>query len=366
MNRYKAKTPGRPPKTTCRALIPLDTKKIRAEYLKAYKRRKKALEKIEAELQQFDENDEPEFQQFLARTFGAEQTRERELAERIRLCIMRYEKIRFLAGENRMSKERYCHTLSEKVTAELDFWAVLEAELLAFQEAGRKTREEEFGESEDSAHDSGWDEDGEDEADDDFDSECDEAFKQFLGEDGNTPGSESDQRDLKKLYRELCLRYHPDRAGAHDAKTKCLWIEIQEAYQDGNLVRLRSIHAGIDLETGKTELGCAEIDSMILDLGGRIREIRSELRARKQAPYWGFSSWTEKKRKQAARELKFEFDREFQIGGRKLRQLEAELEQLLHAWKPKSQSAQKPGRKTKAELRMEIEAEIADLFDLDF
>ena len=134
---------GRPRKEICRALIPLDTKKICAEYLKVFKRRKKALEKLEVELLRYDENDEPEFQKFLARTFGAEQTRQRELAERIGLCHARHEKICFLAREHRMSKARYCYCLSVKVTPEIDFWSILEAELAAFLEADRKAREDE-------------------------------------------------------------------------------------------------------------------------------------------------------------------------------------------------------------------------------
>ena len=74
---------GRPPKNPCRALIPLDTAKIRWEYQREYKRRKRVLERLETQLQQYEESDEPEFRKYLARTFGAEQTLHRELAEQI-------------------------------------------------------------------------------------------------------------------------------------------------------------------------------------------------------------------------------------------------------------------------------------------
>lgn len=366
---------GRPRKETCRALIPLDTKKIRAEYLNVFKRRKKALEKLEAELLRYDENDEPEFQKFLARTFGAEQTRQRELAERIGLCHARHEKICFLAREHRMSKERYCYCLSVKVTPEIDFWSVLETELAAFLEADRKMREEEeqreFEEDAREFRDDDDDDDdyGEEDDDDEFSGDPEDVFKRILGslfgEDEDPPPSESGERDLKRLYRELCLRYHPDKAGLHDAKTKRLWNEIQEAYSNRDLARLRFIHAGIALESLETELVCSEIGEMIFDLDWRIRETRSELRARKQTPFWGFSSWTEKRKKQAVKEIRFEFERSLQMAGRQLRQMETELERLLRAWKPKPQSASMPRRKTKAELRKEMEAKISDLFDFD-
>ena len=45
---------GRPPKNPCRALIPLDTAKIRRGYLKEYKRRKKVLERLEEQLQRYE------------------------------------------------------------------------------------------------------------------------------------------------------------------------------------------------------------------------------------------------------------------------------------------------------------------------
>lgn len=366
---------GRPRKETCRALIPLDTKKIRAEYLNVFKRRKKALEKLEAELLRYDENDEPEFQKFLARTFGAEQTRQRELAEQIGLCHARHEKIRFLAQEHRMSKERYCYCLSVKVTPEIDFWSVLEAELAAFQEADRKMREEEErSEFEEDAREFRDDDDGdcdygEEEDDEEFAGDPDDVFKHIFGalfdEDEEPPPSESGERDVKKLYRELCLRYHPDKAGLHDAKTKRLWNEIQEAYHSRDLARLRSIHAGAALESQKTELVCSEIGEMIFDLDWRIRETRSELRIRKQTPFWGFSSWTENRKKQASKEIRFEFERDLQATGRQLRQMEAELERLLRAWKPKRQPVSTPKRKARAEWREEMGAEIPDLFDFD-
>ncbi len=104
--------------------------------MKQYKRRKKALEKLEAQLLQYEESDEPEFQKFLASTFGAEQTRQRELVERMRLCQTRYEKIRFLARKKHMVQGRYCFSLLSKVTENVDVWAVLETELQAFQESG--------------------------------------------------------------------------------------------------------------------------------------------------------------------------------------------------------------------------------------
>lgn len=110
--------------------------------------------------------------------------------------------------------------------------------------------------------DSDWDEADED------DLNLDDVFKKLLDsfgiptddfEDESTmhpfgQGEEEDKiRELKKLYRELCLQYHPDKMGVHDAKMAQTWLDIQTAYQKGNLDRLKAIRAGLDLMEGKKE-----------------------------------------------------------------------------------------------------------------
>ena len=365
---------GRPPKNPCRALIPLDTDKIRLGYLKEYKRRKKVLERLEEQLQRYEESDEPEYRKYLARTFGAEQTLLRELTEQIHLCQNRYEKICFLAHESHMSKERYCFTLRSQLTSEQNFWELLEMELQRFLESGRKTREEEKREYEKSARELrsavfGVDEDEDIEMDetceddDDFEKIFQKLFDNLLGDDDNIPEEESEVSELKKLYRELCLQYHPDRMGAHDAKTQRLWHEIQDAYVNRDLEGLRAIRSGIELESGETTLSCSEIDEMLLDIEWSIREKRSELRAQKKTPIWGFSSWTEQKRKQIAKEIKSEFDQNAQMTRLQLQRLKTELERLLQ-WKPKEKKRPIPQKKTNAQLRNEKLADIPDLFDL--
>lgn len=365
---------GRPPKNSCRALIPLDTAKIRWGYLKEYKRRKKVLERLEEQLQRYEESDEPEYRKYLARTFGAEQTLLRELTEQIHLCQNRYEKIRFLAHESHMSKERYCFTLRSQLTSEQNFWELLEMELQRFLESGRKTREEEKREYEKSARELrsavfGVDEDEDIEMDetceddDDFEKIFQKLFDNLLGDDDNIPEEESEVSELKKLYRELCLQYHPDRMGAHDAKTQRLWHEIQDAYVNRDLEGLRAIRSGIELESGETTLSCSEIDEMLLDIEWSIQEKRSELRAQKKTPIWGFSSWTEQKRKQIAKEIKSEFDQNAQMTRLQLQRLKTELERLLQ-WKPKEKKRPIPQKKTNAQLRNEKLADIPDLFDL--
>ncbi len=355
-------------RNTCRALIPLNTKKIRNGLLKTYKRRKKVLERIEAQLEQYNENDEPEFQKFLALRFGAEQTRLRELAEKLSLVQMRREKLRFMAREERMPQGRYCAYLESKATPETDFWAVLENEIMEMQEEQRRLDEEfEYCQG-----DNEWDNDCDNEDDDipfldnEFEEDFDEDFEETVEKNiksifGHLFGdifpdtenhSADNEKNLKKLYRELCLRYHPDKTGEHDAKTRRLWLSIQDAYHAGDLSKLRAIHAGIEIESGNTDLVCSDIDAMIGDIEWSIHMTRNQLRNTKKTPNWGFSTWTAKKRKQAEQELLESYRYELEMAEHQLRKKEAEIERIRNSYRRKKKKAQMQNQ--------------PDLFQLDF
>jgi hypothetical protein len=365
------KLPLRISKTTCRALIPLDTAKIRKELLKVYKRRKKVLERIETQLEQYNENDEPEFRKFLARRFGAEQTRLRGLAEKIHLIQMRREKLRYMACEEGMSQNRYCAYLESKVTPETDFWTVLENKILEFQEEQQRL-DDEFERYCRECDDDEWDDDGEDDDDEIFfeDDEFENEFAGFADEIEDMFGkgarsifdrlfgdilpaeesrSKGDETALKKLYRELCLRYHPDKIGEHDAKTRRLWLSVQEAYQLGDLSRLRAIHAGLEIESGNTQLFCSDIDAMIGEIEWSVHMSRNQLRNIKKAPHWGFSAWNDEQRKQAEQELLEYYHYELAMAEQQLRKKEAELERIRNSFRSK-----KKKRKFDPELQPDL------------
>lgn len=379
MSRRKGKNttaskPGRKTKVSCCALITLDTTKIRKEYLKKYQRRKKVLDKLEAQLKKYHECDEPEFEKFLAQRFVAEQNRQRELEEQIQLCQSRYGIIHFLASECGISNELYCAKLLAKVTQENDFWSVLDTELQEFRDEKRKRAEEyarqrkTFEEENEHLYDDDDDDFGDwnDEYDPGESDEDEDVFKHFFDELFGgmlTPGnlsSQSDQKDIKKLYRELCLQYHPDKIGAHDANTQKIWISIQNAYQDGDLARLRTIHTGIAIDSGKTEFSCSVIDDLIMDVEWSIQETRSEIRKKKRSQFWGFFEWTQKQREHAEREIKAAFARELREAEYHLLLLEKKLERILT---PKPKPNPKIG--SKREWYQKAAAQHPDLFTMD-
>lgn len=363
-------------KTGCRALVPLETEKVRGEYMKRYKRRKKVLEKLEAEMREHSESDESEYRKFMARTFGTEQTKQRELAEQLNFFRERYEKIKFLAKHNKLAMGRYCFNLHSKVTEAKGFWEILEDELDALVEAER-AREEALRKEEEEAHkreeefrrahpDVFFDDDGGDEwddGDDDWDSPeslAEKMFKEMFGHlfgEDNPLGEEekADPEELKHLYRELCLLYHPDRIGTHDSKTQTVWNSIQEAYQRGDVNRLRAIRAAGELEGGNGDVSCSEMDGVIDEIDVRIYERREELRRMKREPYWGFSSWTDRKLKGVVKEIREEFaqlncEMEYDI-----REIEKKINKVVR-WKPA------PPPKSRAQRMEESYGDAPDLF----
>ena len=368
---FAKRNSGRPKKVRCTALIPLDTAKIRKELLKVYKRRKKALEKLEAQLQQYSESDEPEFQRFMAQRFGAERSRIRELTEKIHLTQMRMEKIRCMAQEEGISRREYCFYLESKVTPETDFWAVLENEIQAFQEEQRRIDEEfeqycrECDDDDDSVQiDGEFEEDFEDsdELGDEFDGIFGQGGKSifdrlFEGLFPEEKPSKDDAKSLKKLYRELCFRYHPDKAGEHDAKTRRLWLSIQEAYDAGDMARLRAIHAGLEIESGKTELVCSDIDAMIGDVEWSIHMTRNQVREVKRSLCWGFSAWTKTRRSKAEQELTGMFKRDVEMTEEQLRQYEMELDRI-RSFRPRQKKQQQKKPRFNPELQ-------PDMFEFD-
>lgn len=360
-------------KTLCRAVIPLDTRKIREKYLKNYRTRKKQLEKLESQLDVIREHDEPEYQKFLALNFGAEQTRLRELEQSVMFCEMRIDKIRFLADCLEISPSQLCGRLMRKVTPEHDFWYCLEEALMQWHEdEERREREEQLQEEaerrerearksrrknkpQDEWDEQDFDDEFEDMLDsifgDDDDYDDDEEDYDFDDDDGeyvafeekanrffdglfglnDQPEKETDDgQELKKLYRELCMQYHPDRSGIHDARMKRIWNEIQEAYRNGDLDRLRFFRFNADADHEKNALNCSELQNVIDELEDSILCVKADLKSAKYQPYYGFSAQNGAQREQTVKKLRQEFLKRISSGEKYLQKKEMQLDKLIH------------------------------------
>jgi len=350
-------------KSRCLALIPLDTKKIIAEQMKVYNRRKKVLERLEVQIASIVEKDEPEYQKFLARNFGAEQTRQREIQSEIFMNQTRYEKIRFMASEKRMRPDRYCYVLSQNVTDDHDFWHLLDEEIEKYrqEELEREKKETMYREkmrnksNSDSTEDWQYEDDPEsmwdrtDEFDDpddevwfdDFDKEFEKILNKMFGIPDSQEMTAETQKELKKLYRELCLKYHPDKVGKHDARLQRIWNEIQSAYEDADIDRLRSIYFDCEMKAGKRDLCSSEIDELILNVQRRINVLRDELFHQKKTPFYGFSVLNEVQKNELEKRIRKDMTILIQEGERQLSALKNKIDKVLHGWKPKTKMVKK-------------------------
>jgi len=367
-------------KIRCRALIPLDTGKIRAKYLKNYRSRRKKLEKLECRLKEIQEQDEPEYQKFLARHFGTEQTRLRELEQSLQVCELKIEKIRFLASRRRIQPAVLCYRLSQKITPEHDFWYCLEEALNEWHEEEIKREQEDRRREEEERRErqarreqrkkktgDEWDEqDIEDDFDDfldsvfgeifedsdedfepdedsaaDYEDAANQFFDELFGFKVRPEEKNDDNRELKKLYRELCMLYHPDRTGSHDARMKRIWNEIQTAYQNGDLDRLRFFRFNAGADDEKKELTCSELQKLIFELEDSIIGLNADLKSAKYQPYFGFSSASGQQREMTVKILRQEFSKRISDSEQYLQKKEMLLENLLNGWKPGKKKVRK-------------------------
>lgn len=113
--------------------------------------------------------------------------------------------------------------------------------------------------------------------------------------------------EIKKLYRTLCLRHHPDKTGVYNEK---LWLEIQDAYEKGSVKKLRELlkRPVAKADDSSFGLSCEEIQAMIDALEKEFKPVRADLRSAKKSPAWDFLKWDERKREERREDLSRQAD----------------------------------------------------------
>ena len=99
-------------------------------------------------------------------------------------------------------------------------------------------------------------------------------------------------KDLKKLYRKIAERTHPDKVG--NDKYASVFSAAAEAYSSNNLAKILKICGNMNIEI--IEL-CPESIALLKD---NIKEISVSIYHKKQTAAW---TWTEAKNEQQKREL---------------------------------------------------------------
>ena len=109
----------------------------------------------------------------------------------------------------------------------------------------------------------------------------------------NDAGKQENPTDrIKKLYRQIVKRLHPDVHPDPTEREKALWNLAMKAQQDGDLEQMERIFeelTGMDLpeETfDHTEEGCTKLEELVIKLKERLRLLEEEIaRIRSDHPY---------------------------------------------------------------------------------
>jgi len=148
-------------------------------------------------------------------------------------------------------------------------------------------------------------------------------------EEGATESSvENANRDvrIKQLAREMAFALHPDQCGEHDEQKLELWHRVQAAVKAKDLDELEVLHAHMQLMLGDVSPNVSV--SRLQDLTEMYRRSRGALRRQirqfRSSPSWAFLSFGERERSRLRRRLELELREERRELVLDLRDLERE------------------------------------------
>lgn len=324
-------------RSTVRALIPLDTEKIRKSELNKLKRSKKTCASLADQATQFEKKEIPAFAKWLQSECG-------ELIQTnntLRGKLSAVQNILYLT-------EDLCATFPQYTVKEC-----ADAAAHYIETKGEIPKGFEFF-FEDEPADEFEDNDPLDEEEaeaarkffdslfDDFDDESD-----FDGPDPFAPTKQQqkkwaeEEKCIKKLYRNIIRKLHPDRAGSSTPEQQELWHAAKKAYDTNDLETLQHIEANCDLLNDKL-IRLASISSIRSGTNfykQTSTQIRRALRQLKQQPEWGFLSWTQKKKKSVLRDYTAELDYDLTMLSLQYSNLERRLKQMRKAPRKKVKKA---------------------------
>lgn len=270
----RRKTESRAPAGTklCWAIVPIDGQPIRDKARREYQKVRRDLDRVRRDLEQFEQMDQPLFDRWLHRQFGALLTELREVSAKLRAQ-------RDLLFE--IQTESFLSDCSHTRAYERVMWRREHPQ----PEPDDVPNEAEPGGARDFA--------------DAFKA----AFEQFqngfanaFGSSDNTfssaPGAPRPMaRRLKELYRALARRLHPDILEKACPQKAEWWHQVQAAYENGDADQLQSILTLCEIE----EQGITAHTSVSLllrvtrQLKSSLRTLRLKLNQHRRQPAWNFS-----------------------------------------------------------------------------
>lgn len=361
----------RGPRSTSRALIRLDTEKLRKKALAALQKAESAFEDADRSLKNFENAELRAFERWKYLTLGP------TFAELHRLMEQVQEAEYHLA----MAEDEHWRT-GQPLWKCFERWKAAEAERRLHPsqpppEAGPEERSGRKGglfddEDDDDFFDDIFADDDIDLTDDeireiiretpmgdiakqlgiDVDSMNSEELRTFF-RDGPSPDTRraggparkaQEKGDLRSHYRQLCRLLHPDAAGELTAEKSALWHQVQDAYAERDEVRLGNLLARVQQMIGLDVLPrtLAELKAAADHFRQARERLRVALRDAAHHPAWKFSVRSEVERNRMAHSIRYELEEES-------RRLKARLTYIHQLLAPRPKSA--PGNRAKPQGR---------------
>jgi len=283
-------THSAPPGNHCRAIVRVDGTGIRKKIKQAYEKARRDLDNSRRVLDQFHQQDQPQFTRWLNRHFGALLTELREINQKLAAD----EEIVFLV-ENEVMFGGGSYARAYQRVMELRETPEPRTPPPLGGDEGNGTREPFGGRPE-------WDNaEGED---DPLKAIFEEMFGEF--EPGKRPRSKRGQqagqaaesaapvhatKRLKELYRAVVRQLHPDSQREMTAQKTEWWHQAQAAYEAGDAEQLEVILTLCQIgDSGTTAHTSASLLQRITaQLKSSLREIKRQITERRRDPAWNFS-----------------------------------------------------------------------------
>ena len=294
--RAQRKTPPNEPAP----LLVIDQKPILKKALAQCRRLRTELNKKQARLREFEEEEMAAYQRWYSAEFGPRLTELRELRE----SLQDHEFVADQMGWCEMCRPDKLAEVFEELMQRLEAGT-----LHAFEPPPPDHPEEEEEEEEDDIFD--------DDDDDDIFEDMEEAFKaafdSFFGFSDDDETSDDDEHErrghgvnhhghkkqqspeaaaIKTLYRTLAKRLHPDHSDLEELLRERRWHELQKAYDEQDLAALQRIEAVCDMEDAgglSIKLGLARLRDLAAYQRSHVQPIRDALRQAKRHPAFNFA-----------------------------------------------------------------------------
>ena len=296
-------------------LLPVDNRPLQQEAWRVYTAARKRLERVQAEVKRFEEEDVPAFRRWLYSTFPTLVSNIREAALQL------------------VTKE----TLIEDVRREARLTGSTAAAVWERRKKGKPAEADAEEAADKTANQADWDEDeSEDDEWDDFmrshglDPDADDTSA--MGEVPSGRGSKAEREtqeaaDIKQLYRQLVQRLHPDNGGDWTPRRAELWHQVQQAWADRDEHRLRRLSEQVE---GNDELTPSSPVGTLKQAAKRAARARwgaeHSLKAYKMRREWRFATRepSDADRRRQQQELEYELAR--------LRSEVATADETLRRW----------------------------------